>query len=154
MKKIFTIALLLFLFGCKKDNVDPTPQLLAKKWKITAMDVLTPLAGTPLDGLSTNWYAPDGCRFKQIWIFNTNGTLEIKDDPSCFIVGTQNYSNGTWKLSNSNTKIDMVNGWYGNFTYSLIKLTDTKLTVQRTEATGVGGSQIMNLLIQYEFTTQ
>ncbi|MEO7046785.1 MAG: lipocalin family protein [Ferruginibacter sp.] len=154
MKNIFTIILLLLFFGCKKDTVDPIPQLLATQWKITAMDVLTPVAGTPLEGYSTNWYSPDGCRFKQTWIFNTNGTLEIKDDPACVNSGEQAFSNGTWKLSNSNTKIDIVNGWYGSFTYSLIKLTDKKMTVQRTEATGVGGSQILNLLIQYEFTAQ
>jgi len=154
MKKLFIIVVILFLCSCKKETIDQTPQLLSKSWKITAMNVLTPLKGTPLEGLSTNWYAPSGCRFKQIWTLNPSGTLEIKDDPICIIASAQSSSAGTWNLSNNNSKINITNGWYGNFTYSLVNLTDTKFTVQRNEVSGIGGLQNMNLLIEYEFSAQ
>ena len=153
MKKIFAVVVICFLFSCKKETVDQTAQLLSKNWKITAMNVLTPLQGTALDGLTTNWYEPSGCRFKQVWTLSLNGTLEIKDDPTCFIPDTQSFSTGTWKLSTNNSKIEITNGWYGSFTYSIVSLTENKLTVQRNEVWGIGGSsQTMDLLVQYEFS--
>jgi hypothetical protein len=142
------------LFGCKKENADLTTQLLSKTWKMSAMDVITPLQGTPLSGLSTNWYAPNGCIAKQTWTYRPNGSLEIKDDSSCIVAGSQSSSQGTWKLLDNNTKIEIQGTWYGNFTYSLISLTENKLTVQKVVPTGVGGSQIIDLLMEYEFMSQ
>ena len=154
MKKLFPILLIIFLFSCKKETVDKTPQLVSKSWKITAMNVLTPLQGTPLDGLSTNWYEPTDCRFKEIWKLNSSGTLEIKNDSSCIFGGLTDITTGKWTLSNNNTKINILYSQYGRFTYTIIDLTETKLTVQRNEVTGISGLQTINLLIEYEFSAQ
>jgi len=154
MRKIFAITAILFLFSCNKETTKQPSELLPRSWKITSLKVVTPLQGTPLEGTTTNWYNADECKFKQIWTFRSNATLEIKEAPTCVLAGAQSSAIGTFNLSDNNSKINIRVDWYGGFTFNIINLTKTKLTVQRNEAVGFGGSQIINLLFEYEFTAQ
>lgn len=144
-----------FLFlSCKKETVnDKTPELITKSWKITAWDVITPLQGTPLEGQSSNWYAPGGCYSEMLWTFQTAGTLVIKDPPSCIPSGTTGVYNSTWALTNNNKELNISGYPFGSFTYTIISLTPTKLVVQRNENVGYSGGEI-NLIIQREYTAQ
>ena len=58
---------------------------------------------------------------------------------------------GHYPITTKSLNVKYVGGGYVDFKYNIIELTNTKLKVQRLEQTGVGSSQIMELLMQYEF---
>jgi hypothetical protein len=155
MKKIAYLLVLITLFiACKKETVtDQTSALLAKNWKMTALDVITPLQGTPLAGQSSNWYAP-GCYSDMIWTYNSDGSLTITEAPSCILAGTSGIYNSKWALVNNNREISISGSPFGNFTYTIISLTETKLVVQRNENISYAGGGTINLLLQREYTAQ
>ena len=154
MKRLIFLLTLTLFFGCKKDiEIDKTPELLTKSWKMTAWNVITPLQGTPLAGQSSHWYAR-GCYSDMLWTFENNGNLIIKDSPSCISSGSTGIHNSKWALVNNNTEINVDGYPFGKFTYTIISLTDTKLVVQRNENVGYGGSQTIDLVTQREYMAQ
>lgn len=154
MKHLVFILTAFLFFSCKKETVnDRTPELLTNSWKMTAWDVVTPLQGTPLEGRSSNWYSPGGCYSEMVWTFEVGGTLVVKDAPSCIPSGTIGIYNSTWILTNNNKELNISGSPFGNFTYTIISLTPTKLVVQRNENVGYSGGTI-NLLMQREYTAQ
>lgn len=154
MKQLAFILTAFLFFSCKKETVnDRTPELLARSWKMTAWDVITPLQGTPLEGQSSNWYTPGGCYSEMLWTFQTDGNLIIKDAPSCIPSGTTGIYNSSWALKNNNKELEISGSPFGIFTFTIISLAPTKLVVQRNENVGYSGGTI-NLLIQREYTAQ
>lgn len=117
---------------------------------MTAWTVLTPLQGTPLDGTSQNWMGASTCVTDKIQTFKSDGTFLHEKASTC---NNDSDYNGIWTLSENRKVINVkyVGSGYADFNYNIIELTSSKLKVQRMERTGVGGSQIMELLMQYEF---
>jgi len=155
MKRLFPILIFIIFLSCKKEAVDITPELLSKSWKMTNWTILTPFRGTPLEGSSNNWYSPGGCYTDMIWTYKRDGSFQNEPAGSC-VPGTANGIDtlrGKWTLiDNSKTiKVQFIGGGFANFEFKIIDITATKMVVQRVERTGVGGSQIMDLLSQYEF---
>jgi hypothetical protein len=150
MKNLLPLLLFLAFLGCKKDNVDKTPELLAKSWKMTAYDCLTPLNGTPLEGYSTDWFSAGTCRCDQIQTFKLGGTFIYENAPAC---NFEKDIMGTWTLSDNNTIINVTStgGGYGDFSYTIVELTSSKLVVTCIEKTLLPNSVIMDLLVKYEF---
>jgi len=150
MKNLLHLLLLFAFLGCKKDNTDKTPELLAKSWKMTAYDCLTPLNGTPLEGYSTDWFMAGTCKSDQIQTFRPGGTFIHENAASC---NFEKDLMGTWTLSDNNTVINVTytGGGYVDFSYTIVELTSSKLVVTRTEKTLLPNSVIMDLLIKYEF---
>jgi hypothetical protein len=153
MKAFIFMLTLMILFGCSKE-VDTITKLLNKNWKMTAWDVVTPLQGTPLQGQATNWYSSVGCYSEMIWSFHPDGSLLIRDAPSCVAAGTTGIYNSTWALANNNKEINIDGSPFGHFTYTIISLTPSKLVVQRDENVGYGGSAVIKLVLQREYTAQ
>jgi len=155
MKRYFPILIFIVILSCKKEAVDITPELLSKSWKMTNWTILTPFRGTLLEGSSNNWYSPGGCYTDMIWTYKRDGSFQNEPAGSC-VPGTTNGIDtlrGKWTLiDNSKTiKVQFIGGGFANFEFKIIDITATKMVVQRVERTGVGGSQIMDLLSQYEF---
>jgi hypothetical protein len=155
MKKYLPLLFIVTFLSCKKAAIDNTPELLSKSWKMTARTILTPFQGTPLDGLSNNWYSPGTCYSDIIWTYQKDGNFLNEPSGSC-VPGTANGIDtlrGKWSLveNNKTIKVQYISGGFVDFEFKIIELTSTKMVVQRTERTGVGGSQIMDLLNQYEF---
>ena len=150
MKKLLPFLFLIPFLGCKKETVDNTPQLLAKSWKMTTWTVLTPLQGTPLEGVSTNWMGASACVSDKIQTFNLNGTFLHEKATTC---PNDTDFNGVWTLSNNNKTVNVkyVGNGYADFSYNIIELTISKLKVQRLERSAIPNSQTMDLLMQYEF---
>jgi hypothetical protein len=154
MKQLILILLSFLFISCKKEIVnDRTRELLTKSWKMTSLDVITPLSGTPLEGQSSNWYTPGGCNSEMIWTFEKGGNLVIKDALSCIPSGTNGVYTNSWVLTNNNMQLDISGSPFGNFTYKLMSLTATKLVVQRNENVGYSGG-VINLLIERVYTAQ
>ena len=155
MKRYLPILMFIIILGCKKEAVDNTPELLSKSWKMTGRTILTPFQGTPLEGSSNNWYSPGGCYTDMIWTYKRDGSFQNEPAGSC-VPGTANGIDtlrGKWTLiDNSKTiKVQYIGGGFVDFEFKIIEITPTKMVVQRLERTGVGGSQTMDLLNQYEF---
>ncbi|MCF8342496.1 MAG: lipocalin family protein [Chitinophagaceae bacterium] len=155
MKRYLPILIFITILSCKKEAIDNTPALLSKSWKMTNWTILTPFQGTPLQGLSNNWYSPGGCYSDMIWTYKRDGSFQNEPPVSCG-PGTANGIDtfrGNWTLiDNSKTiKVQYIGGGPADFEFKIIEITTTKMVVQRVERTGVGGSQIMDLLSQYEF---
>ncbi len=153
MRYVFILIVVVTCFSCKKETIDKTPKLLSRTWKMTAWEVVTPLQGTPLEGQSSNWYAPGGCYSEMTWDFQSNGDLIIKDAPSCIPSGSSGVYNSRWILVNNNKEINVTGSPFATFTYNIVSLTATKLVVQRNETVGYSGGTI-NLLLQREYTAQ
>ena len=154
-KRLPLLLLFICVLSCKKEYIDATPELLSKSWKMTGRIILTPFQGTPLEGLSNNWYSPGGCYSDMIWNYKRDGAFQNEPAGSC-VAGTSNGMDtlrGKWTLLNNNKtiKVHYTGGGFADFEFKIIELTQAKMVVQRTERTGVGGSQVMNLLNQYEF---
>ena len=150
MKNLLPMLLLLTIWGCKKDNVDKTPELLSKSWKMTAWTVLTPFEGTPLQGLSTDWFDASPCVADAISTFKIGGTFTLQTVATC---NFQDTYNGVWALSNNSKVINVtfIGSGYSDFSYTIVELTSSKLIVTRLEKTGLENSEVMDLLMRYEF---
>ena len=151
MKKLLPLVLLFLFFSCKKEEAEKNnnAQLLVRSWKMTAWSVLTPLQGTPLEGVSTNWMGASACVSDKIQMFNRDGSFLHAKAATCN--GDSDY-NGVWSLSDNNTKVNVkyVGGGLADFSYKIIELNVLKLKVQRLERTATSGGE-MNLLMEYEF---
>ena len=159
MKIITAIVLSVLIMGCKKEDiyVTPTSQLLKKTWKLYSQDVITPLQGTALDGLSQNWFGPtyqDGCYTKMLWTYQDGNKLTISDEISCIPSGSTGMHYSTWTLSNKNKTITIAGAPFGDFVYSIISITDKKLVVQRQQIVGHANGGSIDLLIQYEYNAK
>lgn len=155
MKRYIPLLFIITCLSCKKEVVDNTPELLTKSWKMTARIILTPFQGTPLDGLSNNWYSPGTCYSDIIWTYKKDGNFLNEPSGSC-VPGTANGIDtlyGKWNLveNNKTIKVQYIGGGFADFEFKIIELNSTKMVVQRIERTNVGGSQTMDLLNQYEF---
>lgn len=156
MKKFLPVILLLFVIaGCTKEDVDSTAELLSKSWKMSGFIILTPFQGTPLEGLSNNWFSPGTCYSDIIWTYKKDGTFQNEPAGSC-VPGTANgidTMRGRWTLldNNKTIKVQYIGDGFADFEFKIIELTPAKMVVQRTERTAVGGSEYLDLLAQYEF---
>ena len=160
MKNFLPLILLVTVLGCQKEAVDYTPELLSKSWKMTAFTALTPFEGTPLEGMSNNWFNPGTCWSDMTWTYKQDGTFLNEPAASC-IPGTAAVTDtlyGKWSLINDNKtiKVEYTHGGFANFELNILELTPTKKVVQTIAKTSAGTSQatdavIMDLLFQYEF---
>jgi len=150
MKNLLPMLLLLTIWGCKKDNVDKTPELLSKSWKMTAWTVLTPFEGTPLQGVSTDWFDANPCVADAISTFIIDRTFTLQTVATC---NFQDTYYAVWTLSNNSKVINVTftHGGYSDFSYTIVELTASKLIVTRLEKTGLPNSEVMDLLMRYEF---
>ena len=150
MKKYLPLLLIVSFLSCKKEDIDNTPVLLSKSWRMTEWTVLTPLSGTPLDGTSQNWMGANLCVTEKIQTFKLDGTFIHEKTTTCV---NDNDFTGLWTLSDNNkvVNVNYVGGGYVNFKYNIVEITTSNLKVQRLQRTGVGGSQFMDLLMQYVF---
>jgi hypothetical protein len=114
--------------------------------------VLTPLQGTALEGVSTNWMGASACRTDKVQRFEAGGLFIHKKAATC--TNDAEYR-GTWTLSNKNKKINVqyAGGGPGNFTYTIIALSPRTLTVQQLERTLTSAGPL-DLLMQFEFEAQ
>lgn len=153
MQRWFFLWLVLLFVACRKEEVeDVTPTLLARTWKLTALEVIPPLQGTPLEGQSSNWYS-QGCNTNWLWKFSAIGDLIIEEAPGCIAPETTGVHLSKWTLSNNSKDLNITGSPFGIFTFSIIHITPTKLVVQRKENVGYGGGEI-ELILQREFTAQ
>ena len=146
MIKFLPLLLLVGFLSCKKEVAPiPTTELLSKSWKMTNRTVLTPLAGTPFEGMPTNWFGGNPCISDKIQTFQPDGTFLHEKANTC--TNDVQYK-GTWMLTANNKNIDIkyTGGGYEDFNYILIELTSSKLKVQKIESVGA-----YHLLIMYEF---
>ncbi len=119
---------------------------------MTGWKVLTPLQGTPLAGVSTDWMGASACVSDKIQVFNKDGSFLHTQATTC--VGDSDYK-GVWTFSDNNTVINVkyVGSGYADFSYKIIGLSVLQLKVQRLEQTSTSGGE-MTLLMEYEFQPQ
>ena len=154
MKKLLPLLILITFLGCKKEDVESNnnAQLLLRNWKMTGWTVLTPLEGTPLAGVSTNWMGASACVSDKIQRFNKDGSFLHAQASTC--TGDRDY-NGVWTFSDNNTTVNVkyVGGGYADFSYKIMELNVLKLRVHKLEKTSTSGGE-MSLLMEYEFQAQ
>lgn len=137
---LFIFALTLSLASCKKEQINDRVILLSKSWKMTAYKIVSPVAGTPLEGYSTDLFNANGCLENQIWNYSGNGGLQINEAPNCITPNSKSSVTGSWILSPDGNKIDISIEWFGQFSYTIVTLDQGLLRVNRKQTMGFGSS--------------
>jgi hypothetical protein len=108
------VAIIVVFGGCKKDVDVSAAALLSKTWKMTAMEVITPLQGTPLQGSSSNWFS-NGCFHTMLWNFKPGRVFEHMYDAGCQQQGFTNFAGVSWRLINNDQQVAIEPTTWGNF---------------------------------------
>jgi len=134
---IAALLILSVLFvSCKKKEKEPTKEELLTngKWKLTGAS-----AAGGLYDLMTSFKE---CQKDNTFTFNTNKSITVDEGATkCNDTAKQTITDGTWALSNNDTKMtisgDKITAGFGNLTGDVLKIEAT--TFQIKKDTTVGG---------------
>ena len=132
MKKVLVscAALCLIVASCKKKEGDPsrTDMLTNGKWRMTALKATTTILGT--DTTADLFATFDDCEKDDLTIFRSDKHL-ISDEGAtkCVASNPQQTDEGTWNLTESDTKLVMLGGMEG--TYKINSISSSNLQLQR-----------------------
>lgn len=135
MKKFvifLTIAIIISLFSCKKDEDLSKTELLSRApWILTA-STFNPGILFEGYGLITDYFAIlSDCRKDDLWDFSENGNYTLEDgETKCDPLDPSIFDYGTWAFNSDETVVILTSNVYnGSTEYNILELTEQTFKV-------------------------